>query len=41
MAFDIDLESLADGAYGYAFVEDLLTKALSFSLHKLEEEPVS
>lgn len=41
MAFDIDLESLADGAYGYAFVEDLLTKALSFSLHKLEEEPDS
>jgi hypothetical protein len=38
MAFDIEVAKLADG---YSFVEDLLSRALSFNLQKLEENPES
>ena len=39
MAFDINNEALAERADGYSFVEDLLSRALSFNLQSLEENP--
>lgn len=41
MAFDINLDGLAFGADGVAFVEEILSKSLSFDLRMLEEEPDS
>lgn len=41
MAFDIDLDGLSCGADGIAFVEEILSKCLSFNLSMLEEEPDS
>ncbi|CAJ1944567.1 unnamed protein product [Cylindrotheca closterium] len=41
MAFDINLDGLSSGADGIAFVENILSKSLSFDLRLLEEEPDS
>lgn len=41
MAFDNEGVSLVDVSNGFTFVEDLLSKALSFSLESLEKDPGS
>lgn len=41
MAFDRHRTTLDDVAIGFSFVEDLLTRALSFSLESLERDPES
>lgn len=41
MAFDNQIACLADATNGFEFVEDLLSKVLSFSLDSLEKNPAS
>jgi hypothetical protein len=41
MAFDSEGVTLGDMSNGFTFVEDLLSKALSFSLESLEKDPDS